>query len=73
VASDQSVKVEAPGRAVCAKTFREFTVTYSGAFAEKSGRRTLKLRADYEPCPSSACDFEVVLDLKQRDDADAKH
>jgi hypothetical protein len=66
VAPDRSVKLEAPGRATCAKTPREFSVNYSGAFADKRGRRTLALSADYELCPSMGCTFKIHLDLKQR-------
>jgi hypothetical protein len=72
VAPDRSVRLEAPERAVCARVPREFTVKYSGAFAEKRGRRTLALSAPYELCPSMGCAFEIVLDLKQRDDAREK-
>jgi len=72
VSPDQSVELQAPGHSVCSKQPREFTISYSGSFGDKRGRRTLSLAANVEVCPATGCTFEVAIHLKQRDEGHAK-
>jgi hypothetical protein len=72
VSPDRLVELTAPGSAVCAKAPREFPITYTGAFTDKHGRRTLTLSTEFEPCPTMGCTFRIVLDLQQRDDGRRK-
>ena len=66
IRSDMTLTIAAPINAVCIRTPRVESVTYTGKLIEKKGKYQLRVEGSATICPDMKCAFKYTFDLKKK-------